>query len=115
MDIKIKKILYTLKEILENKYSSDYSKLYLFGSQIDSYHPDSDCDIMIVFKKAKDWKQIKEIMDLVIDVGIENDIVFNSKIYSENQLETHIYKEVPLIQNILKAGVIIWLITIKKI
>jgi len=43
-----------LKETLQKGYGNDFSRLYLFGSQINSYHPESDCDIMIVFKKTKD-------------------------------------------------------------
>jgi len=107
MDTELKIILTSLKEMLKNKYGHDFLKLYIFGSQKDSFHPDSDCDVMIIFKKEKNWKEIKKIMDLVIDIGIENDIVFDSKIYSEVDLNKPIYKEIPLIKNILKTGVVI--------
>jgi len=55
--------------------------IYLFGSQTNSYKPDSDFDVMLIFKKSKNWKEINKILDLIIDFGIENDIVFDAKVY----------------------------------
>jgi len=107
MNKKIFAVLSILKETLLKEYGNDFLRLYLFGSQLNSYHPESDCDIMIIFKKTKDWREIKKITNLVIDIGIENDIVFNSKIYSENQLKKPIYREIPFIQNALHTGVIV--------
>ncbi|MGM0365283.1 MAG: nucleotidyltransferase domain-containing protein [Actinomycetota bacterium] len=104
MDKKIFKILSILKKALQKKYSNDFSNLLLFGSQMNSYNPESDCDIMIIFKKTKDWKEVREVMDLVLDIGIENDIVFNTKIYSESQLKKPVYREVPFIKNVLNSG-----------
>ena len=70
MDTELKIILTSLKEMLKNKYGHDFLRLYIFGSQKDSFRPDSDCDVMIIFKKEKNWKEIKEIMDLVIDYTV---------------------------------------------
>lgn len=82
------------------------SAIYIFDSQIKSYNPDSDFDIMLIFKKSKNWKEINKIIDLIIDFGIENDIVFDPKIYIENKLNDPLVKEeIPFVKNVLTTGI----------
>ena len=84
MEQKVENLLISLKSILKQKYGRDLSIVYLFGSQTNSYKPDSDFDVMLIFKKSKNWKEINKILDLIIGFGIENDIVFDAKVYFEN-------------------------------
>lgn len=80
------------------------SAIYIFGSQIKSYNPASDFDRMLIFKKSKNWKEINKIIGLIIDFGIENDIVFDPKIYIENKLNDPLVKEIPFVKNVLTTG-----------
>jgi len=105
MDERLKKALLKMKEILENEYPDDFRELYLFGSQVEKFNPDSDCDIAIVFKKGKDWRKRYNIMSKLIDVGILYDLVLDTCIFSTGELNKPIYKAMPLVNNILEYGV----------
>jgi len=105
MEQKVENLLISLKSILKQKYGRDLSIVYLFGSQTNSYKPDSDFDVMLIFKKSKNWKEINKILDLIIDFGIENDIVFDAKVYFENDLNNSLIKEIPFVKSILETGI----------
>ena len=105
MEQKVENLLISLKSILKQKYGRDLSIVYLFGSQTNSYKPDSDFDVMLIFKKSKNWKEINKILDLIIGFGIENDIVFDAKVYFENDLNNSLIKEIPFVKSILETGI----------
>ena len=105
MDQKVENLLISLKSILKQKYGRDLSIIYLFGSQTNSYNPDSDFDVMLIFKKSKGWKETNKILDLITDFGIDNDIVFDAKVYFENDLNNSLIKEIPFVKSILETGI----------
>jgi predicted nucleotidyltransferase len=105
MDQKVENLLISLKSILKQNYGKDLSAVYLFGSQTSSFNPDSDFDVMLVFKEFKDWKEIKEILDLITDFGIDNDIVFDAKVYFENDLNNSMIGEIPFVKNVIETGI----------
>jgi predicted nucleotidyltransferase len=105
MEKKIENLLSSLKSLLKKRYGNDLTKIYLFGSQTNSYKPDSDFDIMLIFKESKNWKEINQIIDIIIDFGIKNDIVFDSKIYFEKDLINPLIKEIPFVKSVLKTGI----------
>lgn len=105
MDEKLKKALLEMKEMLKEEYPDDFQELYLFGSQVEKFNPDSDCDIATIFSKDKNWKFKEDIMNILIDFGIEYDLVLDIKIFSQDQLNKSIYREMPLVKNIFTTGV----------
>ncbi|MCD4784312.1 MAG: nucleotidyltransferase domain-containing protein [Candidatus Eremiobacteraeota bacterium] len=105
MDKKLRKALLEMKKTLEEEYPDDFQKLYLFGSQVKKFNPDSDCDIATIFSKEKNWKFRENIMNILIDFGIEYDLVLDIKIFSQDQLNKSIYQEMPLVKNIFATGV----------
>ncbi|MCD4784314.1 MAG: nucleotidyltransferase domain-containing protein [Candidatus Eremiobacteraeota bacterium] len=105
MDKKLRKALLEMKKTLKEEYPDDFQKLYLFGSQVEKFNPDSDCDIAVIFRKGKDWKKRYDIMSKLLDVGILYDLVLDTCIFSVKQLNRPIYKVMPLVNNIFKLGV----------
>ena len=39
------------------------------------------------------------------DFGIDNDIVFDAKVYFENDLNNSLIKEIPFVKNIIATGI----------
>jgi len=91
MDERLKKVLLKMKEMLENEYPDYFRELYLFGSQVEKFNPDSDCDIATIFGKEKKWKPRESIMNILIDLGIEYDLVLDIQILSQEKLNKPIY------------------------
>jgi hypothetical protein len=61
--------------------------------------------LMLIFKKSKGWEETNKILDLITDFGIDNDIVFDAKVYFENDLNNSFIKEIPFVKNIIATGI----------
>jgi len=51
----------------------------------------NDFDLIIIPSKEMDWKRKREIKNEIYEIGIDNDVVFDPKIFSSHELN-HKYK-----------------------
>ncbi|MBU2446735.1 MAG: nucleotidyltransferase domain-containing protein [Bacteroidetes bacterium] len=93
-----------LKEILLSKFGTLIESIYFYGSQVKMERTDSDLDILIVTKESIDWKQEYEISSVIIDYGIEHEIVFDPKFLSKTNFEVT-YRLMPFVKNVKSQGV----------
>jgi len=100
------KILAALKHDLDVKIDNQIVDIVLFGSQAKgNAKNDSDYDILIVPKQKPTWMQRRAIGDVCAEISIENDILIDYKIISENEIEQDPIGCHPLIIDALKYGV----------
>jgi predicted nucleotidyltransferase len=76
---RLQTILADLKGYLQGLYGSRLACLILFGSQArGDAAPDSDIDLLLVFKDAFDREQEKSrVMDITAPLSLENDLVIS--------------------------------------
>jgi predicted nucleotidyltransferase len=101
MNEKEQKALNFLSYKIKNAFPD--SKLWLFGSRVmGTARPDSDYDVMVVYKE--DSERIK-ISDIVWEVGFENDMLIVGSYISEKLFSNPQMKHSIFIQNVLTNGV----------
>ena len=89
MEIDKKKILEDLNFLLKSRFADDLKDIVLFGSQINGRsHNDSDFDILIILKKKADWKIEREISDLCYEVDLKYNIITDTHVIGEPELNT---------------------------
>ncbi len=85
------------------KKSFPDSKLWLYGSRVTgTARPDSDYDLMIVYKDDSDKKKISE---LVWEIGFENDMLIVGAYIPEKTFSNPQMKHSFFIQNVLNTGI----------
>ena len=100
------KILHDLKAHLQSKLSEDIKEVILFGSQASSVSSknDSDYDIVILLKSKPDWKRKRMISDLCYDIDLKYNIITDTHVLSEKELNTLRGKQ-PIFQNAIDNGI----------
>jgi len=99
-------ILIKLKQELAKISGTTISDIILFGSQAKGRAgKGSDFDILIIPKQKPDWRQRRVIGDACAEVSIENDIVIDYKIISEDEIRDEPIGCHPLITDALKYGI----------
>lgn len=98
------RILKDLKRSLSLTLEDNLKEVVLFGSQLsDINHPYSDFDILIVLKNKSDWKTERKISDLCYDIDLKYNIVTDTHILSEEELDTPRGRQ-PIFINALNNG-----------
>jgi len=99
--------MHELKELLVESFSDYIDKVILFGSQAkgeaQSY---SDYDILIILKRAYDWRLEDEIYDKSWEIDYKYDILTDVKLISREELETLRGKQ-PFILDALEHGIVL--------
>ena len=104
MKIDKKKILEDLNFLLKSRFADDLKDIVLFGSQINERsHNDSDFDILIILTKKADWKIEREISDLCYEVDLKYNIITDTHVIGEPELNTLRGKQ-PLFVNAIAKG-----------
>ena len=104
MKIDKKKILEDLNILLKSRFADDLKDIVLFGSQVNGQsHDDSDFDILIILKKKADWKIEREISDLCYEVDLKYNIVTDTHVIGEPELNTLRGKQ-PIFVNAIANG-----------
>jgi len=104
MKIDKKKILEDLNFLLKSRFADDLKDIVLFGSQINGRsHNDSDFDILIILTKKADWKIEREISDLCYEVDLKYNIITDTHVIGEPELNTLRGKQ-PLFVNAIAKG-----------
>jgi len=104
MSIDNKKILKDLNSLLRSRFADDIKDIVLFGSQVNGQaHKDSDYDILIILKKKADWKIEREISDLCYEVDLKYNIITDTHVIGEPELNTLRGKQ-PIFVNAIANG-----------
>ena len=104
MTTKDKILITRLKKFLTEKYSYIISDIIIYGSRIAKGRTDSDFDLIIITSKEIEWKKKREIKNEIYEIGIDNDVVFDPKVFSSYELN-HKYKYHPFFMSVEKTGV----------
>lgn len=101
------KALKELKELLFKSFPDYIDKVILYGSQASGTAKDySDYDILVILKKAYDWKLKNEIYDKSWEVDFKYDILTDIRLISNPELETIKGKQ-PFILNAIERGIVL--------
>ncbi|MDP2365038.1 MAG: nucleotidyltransferase domain-containing protein, partial [Ignavibacteria bacterium] len=77
--------------------------LYLFGSRANNtFNEDSDYDIAIILKEEVEWRAKDKVRGLIYDIMLEHDIIIDSHIYTEKEIEM---SETPIRESIKSNGI----------
>ncbi len=94
-------IIEQLNNILRTKYS-DYLGSYLYGSQLSGKtHDDSDIDVALIFRREISWKFKDEVYDNIFSIMVDNDVVLDARVYSEEEVK---HPSTPFRQEIIATG-----------
>lgn len=81
----IKAIINELRDKL-SKYN-DFQGLYLYGSQVSGIpKPDSDIDVVAIFKEKHSFKESLEIHGQALDLELEYDVLLDFHPMTEEEL-----------------------------
>jgi len=97
------RIIKELKLILKGK-SPLIDQIYCYGSRILSHNEDADFDILTVTSTKINWEEEQRIYSETFRYGIDNDIQFDVKFFSSEELNTT-YRPMPFIKNVLSYGI----------
>ena len=96
-------IIKELKHYLKQHLGHCIKDVVLFGSQQYKTMPGSDYDILILVKPVPDWKLKKSISDYCYDIELKYDIILDTHILSESELQKPRGKQ-PIFQNAIQNG-----------
>lgn len=101
MNEKEQKTLKFLSEKIKNTFPD--SKLWLYGSRVTgNARPDSDYDLMVVYKEDS---QRTKISDIVWEVGFDNDMLIVGSYIPEKLFSNPETQHSFFIQNVLTNGI----------
>jgi uncharacterized protein len=96
------RILQSIKKSLKSTYNERIVDVVLFGSHAkNTANKNSDFDILIVTRDPFTWQERGIIRDLCYEVSLEFDILIDSKIISQSEIETKFWGKHPLITDAL--------------
>lgn len=81
------KILFEkLKLILNQKFPNTIKNIIVYGSRGIQNKSDADLDFTIITNRKVGWQEQHLIKDVIFNFGIDNDVVFDPKIFSLQEL-----------------------------
>ena len=99
-------ILKKVKTLLDAAFDERILNTILFGSQAKNENTDnSDFDILIVTKDIFNWKEKNIIRDICFDVSLDFEVIIDSKIISQEEIENKFWGKHPLISDALNFGI----------
>ena len=99
-------ILNHLKRNLQEVLGNKIQKVIHFGSwgrnEGNEY---SDLDVLIVTDKILTWQQKNIVRDVCSDISLDYEVLVDSKIISQEEIDTKFWGKHPLITDALETGV----------
>ncbi|MCL6097420.1 MAG: nucleotidyltransferase domain-containing protein [Bacteroidetes bacterium] len=103
----VNNIVEKIKEHLYNQIPGKIKKIILYGSYArNSYHSESDIDILLIMESKIDEPLRKQIYDICYDLNSMYDIWIDISLLSEDDLSTIRGKQ-PYVQNALVEGIVL--------
>jgi len=101
----IKQSILELRNILQERFSSEL-ELYLFGSVArNDYLPDSDIDILVLVPGTVDTRLEEEIFDLAYEVELKYDVIFGIVVHEKEFWASEKAAVMPFHQNLEREAV----------
>ncbi|MBK8398536.1 MAG: nucleotidyltransferase domain-containing protein [Leptospiraceae bacterium] len=101
MNEKEKQTIKSLSDKIKSSFPD--SKLWLYGSRVTgTARPDSDYDLMVVYKDDLEKKKISE---MIWEIGFENDMLIVGSYIPEKTFSNPQMKHSFFIQNVLTNGI----------
>lgn len=98
--------VHELKKRLQERYGDRLCRFLVFGSYARGDNaPDSDIDIFVTLEGKVDRQTENEIFDMYFPIELENDVVLDVKIFSEEDIQNTVLGAIPLVENVLSEGV----------
>lgn len=99
-------ILNHLKRNLQKVLGNKIQKVILFDSWIRNEGNEySDIDVLIVSDKILSWREKNLIRDVCFDLSVDYEVLVDSKIISQEEIENKFWGKHPLITDALEKGV----------
>ncbi|SHJ34772.1 Nucleotidyltransferase domain-containing protein [Tangfeifania diversioriginum] len=99
-------ILNQLKKNLKATLGSKIQKVILFGSYLRNEETAySDLDVLIVTNNIPTWKEKNTIRDICFDISVDYEIMVDSKIISQKEIDNKFWGKHPMITEALNKGV----------
>jgi uncharacterized protein len=100
------KILNKLKIDLTSVLGDKILQVILFGSWLrNEGNAWSDLDVLIVTSEILTWKEKSVVRDVCYDISVDFEILVDSKIISQYEIENSFWGKHPLITDALKSGI----------
>mgnify|MGYP002636134132 CR=1 FL=1 len=100
------RILQNIKIRLKSVFYSRIADVILFGSQAkNTANEISDFDILIVTSDLFTWQERGMVRDLCYEVSLDFDILIDSKIIAQTEIENKFWGKHPLITDALNFGI----------
>lgn len=97
-------ILHDFNQQLRQRLLDNIKDLVLFGSQINGKaKKDSDYDFLVILKQKADWKTEREISDISFEIELKYNIITDTHILAESELNTLRGKQ-PIFVNAIEKG-----------
>jgi len=97
-------ILHDFNQQLRQRLLDNVKDLVLFGSQINGKAKnDSDYDFLVILKQKADWKTEREISDISFEIELKYNIITDTHILAESELNTLRGKQ-PIFVNAIEKG-----------
>ena len=92
---------------LLDEFGNDIKEIVLFGSRAKGDATiNSDYDILIILnKKDYNWKYKYRINEVIYDLELENEIIIDSHILSEHEVNNTLRGSQPIFINALENGI----------
>jgi len=91
---------------LETIFGARISNVVLFGSQAkNSAGKNSDFDILIITTEKFTWQDRGVIRDICYEISLDYDILIDSKIITQPEIDTKFWGIHPLITDALNYGI----------
>lgn len=95
-----------LKQSLKTAFGKELKEIRIFGSKVrGDFDEESDIDIFLVFDRDVDWRFKDVVYELVYEIDLKYDVLFNVIIYSAKELKNPKIKMLPFIRAVQRGGV----------
>ncbi|CAN2042754.1 DNA polymerase subunit beta [Candidatus Magnetomoraceae bacterium gMMP-15] len=110
MQMKTKKekvqLIRTLKALLKEHFGDNIQDVILFGSQAKGTATEfSDYDVLIILKDDYDWKYRDRMTEVVYDMELQYDILFNKHLLSVKEMKQSLKGAEPMYKIAIKHGI----------
>ncbi len=93
-------------EMLKKAYPVD--RIVLYGSKARGDSDEhSDIDLLIIATRLLHWREEKDIVETLFDIGMEYDVLFSPLFTSKSEWEGGLFMEFPIYREIIRDGAIV--------